>query len=293
MDIVITYVNREDPLWLEDYERVVGGRPSGKRFRDWGTLKYLLRGVEAHMPFVGKIFLVVSRDSQVPSWVNRDRVSVVLHSDIAPQSCLPLFNSSSIEMFLHRIPGLDERFVYFNDDMFPMADMSEDDFFVDGKPSCGVRRQLFVFGNSFRSLCRRDSDFARKVLGLPRSAFYIRPQHSVDPKLRSECDELYENCREEILSGITPLRSGSNLSQYVFVDYMYFKGMICTRRLSSRYISLGVQPLPMVCRSILKPSRKLLCINDAKMSEGRFKRYRKRIVEVFESVFPEKSACEL
>ena len=63
------------------------------------------------------VFLLVSGETQVPSWVDRSVVNVVLHKDIIPERFLPTFNSTTIEMFMHRIPGLGEEFLYFNDDM--------------------------------------------------------------------------------------------------------------------------------------------------------------------------------
>ena len=51
-----------------------------------------------------------------------------------PEEYLPTFNSHTIEMNLHRIKGLSEQFVYFNDDMFINKPMKPRDFFVHGKP---------------------------------------------------------------------------------------------------------------------------------------------------------------
>ena len=55
MDIVITYVNGLDPRWQADYANCIGNKTSVKRYRDWGTLPYLLRGIEECMPFVENI----------------------------------------------------------------------------------------------------------------------------------------------------------------------------------------------------------------------------------------------
>ena len=116
MDAVITYVNGLDPVWQSEYSKCVGMETFlEKRFRDWGTLKYLLRGICVNMPFVRNVYLVVSGDTQVPSWVDREQLRIVRHSDIIPSELLPVFNSQAIEMFLHRIEGLDEEFLYFND----------------------------------------------------------------------------------------------------------------------------------------------------------------------------------
>lgn len=85
------------------------------------------------MPFVENVFLVVSSESQVAEWANRNNLKIVLHSDIIPPQHLPTFNSTTIELFLHRIPGLNEEFIYFNDDFFPIAPMGKDDFFCNNK----------------------------------------------------------------------------------------------------------------------------------------------------------------
>ena len=66
MDIVITYVNGLDPVWQKDYEQHTNQPVLEKRFRDWGTLRYLFRGIEMNMPFIRKVHLVVSHESQVP-----------------------------------------------------------------------------------------------------------------------------------------------------------------------------------------------------------------------------------
>ena len=100
MDIVITYVDGNDPVWKQDYEKYTNVPVMEKRFRDWGTLKYLLRGIEVNMPFIRNVYLVVSHDSQVPQWADRANLKIVLHKDIIPAEYLPTFNSTTIEMFL-------------------------------------------------------------------------------------------------------------------------------------------------------------------------------------------------
>ena len=83
MDIVITYVDGNDPLWREDYERCLNVPLLNKRYRDWGTLRYLFRGIEKYMPYIRNVYLVVSRESQLPAWIS-DKVIPVLHRDIIP-----------------------------------------------------------------------------------------------------------------------------------------------------------------------------------------------------------------
>ena len=45
-----------------------------------------------------------------------------------PEAYLPSYNSSAIELNIHRIRGLSEHFIYFNDDMFKIKDTQPSDF---------------------------------------------------------------------------------------------------------------------------------------------------------------------
>ena len=110
------------------------------RFRNMDELRYALRAIEAHAPWIGTIFLVTN--GQVPGWLNRDhpRLRLIRHDEIfADPDCLPSFNSNAIELHLHRIPGLSEEFIYFNDDFFLGRPVTPEDFRLpDG------RHRLFV-----------------------------------------------------------------------------------------------------------------------------------------------------
>ena len=293
MDIVITYVDGLDPLWRKDYEQYVGGEMLAKRFRDWGTLRFLFRGIEKNIPFAGKVFLLVARESQVPEWVDRTRVNVVLHSDIIPAGNLPLFNASSIEMFLHRIPGLDEEFVYFNDDAFPVLPCTPEDFFVGGKAVNRMSVHALCFGNQFRRLCRRTSDYARKVAGLPKSPVYVRPQHTATSMLRSVSEAFFLSNEAELMNSLSRVRELKNYNQYVFLDYLHFTGRSVNRSKSNKHFSLASAGAEEVCAFLASPSRKLVCINDVQMSDERYSACRKAILEAFESLLPEKSRFEL
>lgn len=292
MDAVITYVDGLDPLWQKDYEAVAGKRILEKRFRDWGTLRYLLRGIEAHMPYVKNVYLVVSRASQVPEWADTENLKVVLHRDIIPAEFLPVFNSTAIEMFLHRIPGLDEQFIYFNDDMYPVADCDSSVFFQDGKPAIGFRRHVLACG-LYKVQTRNSDMMARKALGLEPSPVFLRPQHICSPMLKSECTKAYEAIRDDILSSITVLRERKNLNQYLFLDYMYHKDMAIDRRISNRHLSLAASSADKVCMDIEHPSTSFICINDVQMPEDKYRQTRERILASFDRRFPMKSRFEL
>ena len=292
MDVVITYVDGLDPLWQKDYEEHTNIPILEKRFRDWGTLRYLMRGVAVNMPFIRKVHLVVARDSQVPKWVNRNEVNVVLHKDIIPEKFLPTFNCNPIELHLHRIKDLDEQYVYFNDDVFPLKKCEPTDFFVDGKGQLGMSRHLLSI-DMFKKICRNSDVMARRALGMKPSLFFLRPQHVCTPMIKSECEALYESVKDELHASITMTRTAKNVSQYVFLNYMYLNGTLQNNRLSKRHFSLGITSTEKLRKFIINPTKTFTCINDVQLSHERFEELRKVLIDAFETLLPNKSKYEI
>lgn len=140
IDIVITWVNSNDPKWQEKYyfylNKTAEKNSSGKqRFEDLNTLKYIFRGIERFLPWVRKVLFVTA--DQTPEWlnINHPKLNLVSHKDIFPnESYLPTFNSNAIEMCFSNIDGLSEKFIYFNDDTFVIKKINEDRFFYQNKP---------------------------------------------------------------------------------------------------------------------------------------------------------------
>ena len=292
MDAVITYVDGLDPVWREAYRSRVGDAINGKHFRDWGTLKYLLRGIETHLPFIKNVYLVVSGESQVPEWADRSRLKVVLHRDIIPERFLPVFNSAAIEMFLHRIPGLDEEFIYFNDDMFPFRESKPEDFFREGRAAVSFHRHLFATG-MYKRHCRNGDALAREAAGLGPSALFRRPQHACAALLRSVCEELWALEGERISASISPLRREDNYNFSLFADYAFHTGRTFPQRVSNRHFSTAVASMDKVCAFITSPTADFACINDVNMPEEKFRLYRERLLTAFGEAFPGKSRFEL
>lgn len=291
MDAVITYVDGRDPLWLEDYRKYVNTSVNAKRFRDWGTLKYLLRGIQTHIPFIRNVYLVVARESQVPDWVDRNELKIVLHRDIIPEEYLPTFNCNTIELFLHRIPGIDEEFLNFNDDIFPVADCRPEDFFENGSPVVWHTRCLFAL-NLYKKMARNTDRKARKIAGAGKSPFFMRPQHTVSSMLKSVCDEVFGKLEPEILASLSRCREEKNLLQYLFSDYLFHCGKTVRRKISNRHFSLAASSVGSIASFLNAPDRKLVCINDVTMSDDKFDMVQKALLETFEGILPEKSRFE-
>ena len=135
IDFVIIWVDGNDPEWQKEkkkYQPENNQDDSDIRYKDWNNLQYWFRGVERFAPWVNRIHFVTW--GHVPNWLNVDnpKLNIVKHEDFIPGEYLPTFSSHTIELNLHRINGLSEQFVYFNDDMFVIKDVKPKIFFADG-----------------------------------------------------------------------------------------------------------------------------------------------------------------
>lgn len=292
MDAVITYVNGNDPVWLKDYQTHVCQDITEKRFRDWGTLHYLLRGIETFMPFIENVFLVVSHESQVPTWVNREKLRVVLHSDFVPQEYLPTFNCNTLEMHLHRIEGLSEEYLYFNDDMFPIAPCKATDFFRNDKIVIHFSKHRWA-GNMYKQICRNSDHWAKRILALPQTASFVRPQHICSPMLKSVCEKVYSQVGlEAVRASSSLIRTEKNGNQYLFLDYLFYQGLAIDERISCKHISIALASTKSLQKHITQPQRNLVCINDVRVSTKRYEKLRAAILAAFEQHLPHKSRFE-
>lgn len=138
IDIVYTWVDGSDPVWKEKKNfyfrksRKAAINPdsnSKNRYRNRDELKYSLRSLFKYCHFFHHIYIIT--DHQVPFWLaSHPDITVVDHQAIfRDKSDLPTFNSIAIEANLHRIGNLAEKFIYFNDDVFLMKEVTEEDFF--------------------------------------------------------------------------------------------------------------------------------------------------------------------
>ena len=139
IDIVLTWVDGDDPEWKKEMEACLKGRGveaashSHIRFESWDNLQYWFRAVERFMPWAGQILFITY--GHLPAFLKTDhpRLRIIKHMDYIPAEYLPTFNSNTIEMNLHRIPQLSENFILFNDDFFPMQPIEETYYFRNNR----------------------------------------------------------------------------------------------------------------------------------------------------------------
>jgi hypothetical protein len=210
IDLVYLWVDGNDPLWRARKRSFTGRGIEGStetnckgRWVENGELRYSLRSLDKFAPWIRRVFIVT--DGQTPAWLDTSnpRVRVVDHREIMPPEALPCFNSSVIEHYVHRIPGLAEHFLYANDDMFFGAPVEPGFFFTsDGRPILRLKAKMFGklrfvikkasgigFGNYRRELFRS----ARLVEAATGKYYSSIPHHNIDAYTVTDYRNVVEN----------------------------------------------------------------------------------------------------
>lgn len=213
IDLVYLWVDGDDPKWLEKKEQITGKQADRSEENNKGRyvsndeLKYSLRSAEKYIPWVRRIYIVT--DNQCPEWLKRDhpKIRVIDHTEILPEEALPCFNSSVIEYFLYKIPGLAEHFLFANDDMFFNKALSPGYFFdQEGIPFVRLRRKLLGKWHyrikrlyrkelgQYKSMVLDGAAFVEKHFGKYYSGV---PHHNVDAYVKSDYKYAVENVFHE------------------------------------------------------------------------------------------------
>ncbi len=351
IDFVVTWVDPGDAAWQQERakyapgnrnagNRTAGNRNAGSqstekttanmqyenrdnRFRDWDLMRYWFRGVETFAPWVNRVYFVTC--GQAPEWLNKDhpKLRLVDHKDYIPQEHLPTFNSNVIELYMHRIPGLSEQFVLFNDDMFLTAPTTPEDFFENGKPkdsalldaiTANDKGNLLAFFQVNNFSLINEHFVKKKVLQKNRSKFFtpiygkdllrnmllcsfqyfscFRDSHLPSSHLKSNFEKIWELEGDALeAGGMNRFRSRTDYSHWLMKAWMICEGNFVPRSTKwGKHIELHEEMNPK--RFITGGKYKTICLNDSSMDVD-FNRLQSQLKKSFETLLPQKCSFEL
>ena len=293
IDIVIAYVDCNDPVWKEEYFKY-SNVIDRKRFRSFNNLHYLLRLIDKNLTFARNIFLVVSSESQVPSNINKDNVKIILHKDIIPKEYLPTFNILEIELFFNRIPGLSNKFIYFNDDMFPLRKLNVNSFFNNDKP-CLKMKFCSYPTSEFGFFCLNNKHLIEKDLSkkLDVEYGYWIPIHSALPLFKSDYDYFWNKYSRELYTSLSKFRELKNYTQYLFSMHRFYTQNFEKLLLDFEYIQFDTFELEEISQIIENKECSMICINDNGLLDKNFEESKTRINKSFELIVPNKCKYEV
>lgn len=308
IDLVYLWVDGNDPLWQAKRNAFIGNTKETSpinckgRYANNDELKYSLRSIELYAPWIRKVFIVT--DNQTPEWLDTSnpRVKVVDHKDIMPQESLPCFNSSLIEKFLYKIPGLAEHFLYANDDMLINRNVDPSDFFTtEGLPVIRLVRKRFRKIRWFwREKIRRKPlknysatiAYASQLVDEKFGKYYTgMPHHNIDSYLKSDCRHVAETVMydEFISNNKNRMRSNDDIQRIVF-SYI----SLAEKRGQLRYVTSRESMHVKIhkekqYKKIKKNNPIFFCMNDSEFADDNDRMMARNYLE---SRFPNKSSFE-
>lgn len=333
IDFVVTWLDSTDPQWQKQYEFYKGdtkGDKSKARFRDMDIFPYWFRAVETYAPWVNKVFLVTN--GKFPDWINTNNPKLVLvkHEEYMPEECLPTFNSCAIELHMHRIKGLSEHFVYFNDDILLNNPVPQDYYFKNGLPcdynkeTCFnvpiyTREERFNISmsmladigivnahfNRWETVCNspwRWFGLHLGIKGLIMSSVLLKQRlfvgfsnyHVEQAFLKSTFNDVWEKEPEFLQGSCTRFREEVIANPYVFRYWQFAKNKFYPKK--RRFATIPLTEKSVVDRiekAFLNPKVTSMCLNDTPFcSEEDFKFISNRLLKLLEQKYPNKSSFE-
>lgn len=317
-----------DPKWQAKFSKYSGDKNNTKngvskaRFRDNGFLKYWFRGVDKFAPWVRKIHFVT--DGQKPEWLdeNNPKIHLVSHADFIPAQFLPTYNSVVIERYMHRIAGLSEHFVYFNDDFYIINHVGKERFFQNGLP-CDIA--VFDYNPSWSQWYRRiknniriinrhfdkkevmalhhdkwfDKSYGMKARWNHILKFYgkfitLRTPHNAQPYLKTTFDEVWSVAEKELAeTSSNRFRALSDYTPELFRMWQICRGNFTPYNTynDTKMFPLMIRPKQAV-KAIYRQAYTLICLND-NVHIRNYDLVIGNIKQAFEHILPEKSSFEI
>lgn len=331
IDFVITWVDCNDPKWQSEYRQTFNELNfDPARYRDMNILKYWFRAVELYAPWVNKIYFVTN--GQLPEWLNtsHEKIVHVKHEDFIPKEYLPTFSSRPIELNFHRIKGLSEHFVLFNDDMFINGPIEPSYYFQNGLPiddpkesiaaesyidynrfsiNLNMAAEILILNKYFsrskvvHKHCLKwlpiDTHLWSYISLWPFDRFsHIRPRHVEQAYLKSSWQKVWETIPYELdRSCRHKRRSTDDITEYLMRYWQLASNQWIRRFDDEKYISFNIPKsgsIGAIKKAIESTEIKSICINDSpEVSKDEFEDARRQLTEAFEKKYPKKSAFEL
>ncbi len=327
IDFVILWVDGNDLEWRKEkakYENNATSDDRDIRYRDWDNLQFWFRGVEKFAPWVNKIHFVTY--GHLPKWLNKNnkKLNIVNHKDFMPQGSLPVFNSNALEVNLHRIKGLAENFVYFNDDFFLINKVKEEDFFIKGIPcdsaimSPIIQENKNGIGNTLTNNVAIINEFFNKkeqiskkitnwfnikygieniknLLLLPWHDFTgFYELHIANSYLKKTYEEVWEKNKKELTA--TTFDKFRNprvdVNQWIFRDWQIASNNIVPRSIKFGHHFNLEESFDEAIKAIINQKYKIICLNDSN-NINNFEEKKEKVSQAFNRILPKKSSFEL
>jgi glycosyltransferase involved in cell wall biosynthesis len=301
VDVVYTWVDGNDQDWNDARERrlaevtdptMLTRASSGRaRFVDRGGLRYSMRSVHLLAPWVRRIHLVTA--GQVPPWLDVDhpKINLVDHRDLLPEDALPTFNSHAIESVVHRITGLSEHFLYFNDDFFLGRPLRPERFF-SGAGSTAVFPSSMLVGLPgqdelpYARAAANNRRLLHETFGKATLHTLLHAPYAHRVSVLSAIAERY--AREVDRTTRSPFRSATDVSMLSSLGQHYglMDGTAHIAEADVAFVDVTDPLLPRRLKELARREREMFCLGDGHVFARDPEQVAEIVTDFLETYFP-------
>jgi hypothetical protein len=317
IDVVFTWVDADDANFIKE-KAVYQSKAIDKyrmkkdeifdiaRFISRDELKYALRSIELYAQWVNHIYIITN--GQIPKWLNTEntKITIVRHEDILDPVYLPTFNSHVIESSIHKIKGLSEHYIYFNDDVMLTRAIEPEYFFsnsglakvfITNKKLPDTPVNMHDTPTQWAEKNARQLLFAQNMYNTDAIfAHTFHPQlKSINQVMEIIWNKEYHICRSNKFRHITDIF----ITGFLHHHYAILTGKAIAAKTIYIYFNIRNPLSEMIYKSILARKNTDLapysiCLNDHKFNKKLiFVDYEKKLTNFLEKYFPYPSIFEL
>lgn len=333
VDVVIPWVDGNDTAWIKEKNKWYAIQNpdkesnSNNRYQSWDNLKYWFRAIEKFMPWINNIFFITW--GHIPSFLNTNhpKLKIVKHEEYIPNEYLPTFNANTIELNFHRIANLSQRFIYFNDDIFPLVPVDRNYYFKDNMicdeaietpiiPMMNGEISKFTWNMRALDISIINKNFNKRevqkqfhdkwfsesygeLLERNKSLSYwdnfvgFRDPHVPSAFLKSTFKKVWE--KESVVLNRackTKFRDFSCVNQWLIRYWQLCEGNFSPRRTLGKSYTVTIDNYKEIAELIRNQGQQMICINE-ECSSREFEVIKREINSAFEFLLPNKSAFEI
>ncbi len=223
---------------------------------------------------------------------------------------------------MHRIPGLADHFVYFNDDFYIIRPISEERFFLNGLPRdiaafqynpswsqyyIRIKNNIRIINQHFdkKTVMKEFHDkwFDKRYGSKARMNYILKPYnkfitlrvpHNAQPYLKETFEEVWDAAGKELTeTSVNRFRKVTDYTPELFRTWQICRGNFepYNTYQDTKMFPLMVKP-KQAAEAIRNQSYALVCLND-NVHIRNYDQVMSNIRDAFQSILPDKSSFEI
>lgn len=275
IDYIVCYIDYSQKEIVELWEKTTGNEYGNNANHVYLDFSLIVKQILKNLPFIRNLYIVCKDIQKLPDDLNElirssdNRIIRVNESEIMPNNYIT-FSSACIEMFLWKIPGLSEYFIYGNDDMIPLKPLSIDNFFEDGVPHIRFNKYKSKFGCLYDLHNSNNTNLIfNRIKNNDEYSECLRTEHTIRPMRKSICEKCYDEYESFIMSSLYKVRYFNNFNFDLYMLYGVRYDMIRNKQLNYKFLYQHANQYKLKRLSILIDNGyydmlcDVLCINDS------------------------------